>query len=175
MGRKDQGLIRQAKKLPRDRVKLFPRVPTGEIRPSSAPDEEGIACEYAVSGVETHAVGRMTRRIEYLQLNVSDGMPLPVFNVDVYVGSRCPAVHDHFGTRQAIELEAGGTMVGVGVGVDDGVESTAIVCKRCKITIDLFLHGINQGSLVGVLTGDEVSFTLAVVEFTEKHGDPSYL
>src|SRR3990172_5418551 len=87
MGRKDQGLVRQAKKLLRDRVKLFPRVPTGEIGPSGAPDEEGIACEYAVSCVETHAVGRMTRRIEYLQLNISDGMPLPVFNVDVYVRS----------------------------------------------------------------------------------------
>src|SRR3972149_8090985 len=113
MGRKDQGLVRQAKKLLRDRVKLLPRVPTGEIRPSSAPDEEGIACEYAVSCVETHAVGRMTRRIEFWHLNFSDGMALPVFNVDVYVGSGCPAVHDHFGACEAIEFEAGGTVVGV--------------------------------------------------------------
>src|SRR3972149_401242 len=106
MGRKDQGLIRQAKKLPRDRVKLFPRVPTGEIRPSSAPDEEGIACKYAVSCVETHALGRMTRRIEYLQLNISDGMPLSVLYMNVHMGSRRPAVHDHFGACEAIEFEA---------------------------------------------------------------------
>jgi hypothetical protein len=108
-----------------------------------------------------------------LQLHRADREPLIIFDMNVHVRGRRPAVHHYSGTRQVAKVETGSAVVRVGVCVDDEIQLQLPVSEKSEVTVYLFSKRVHQGGFAAILAGDKIGFTFAVIELLEEHSNAS--
>src|SRR5712691_11764954 len=166
---KDEGFLRQSEELLRDGIVLLAGVATSKVTTASAMDEQGVSGEDPILSIKADAIGCVARGVEHSQSDGADGDWLPVVNVDIDVRGWRASVHDHWCASQVMQLPTGSAVVSVSVSVDDGVELAIVIGQHGQIAIDFIFDRIDQRSFMGVLTSQEIGFTLAAVQFAKQH------
>ena len=77
----------------RNRIVLLARIAAGEIGAPGAVNQQAIAGENPVLGIEAYRVGGMAGRVQHLELEIADDQPLAVLKMHRDMRGRGSPMH----------------------------------------------------------------------------------
>ncbi len=111
----------------------------------------------------------MSRRVEHLQPQGSDGQHLAVVQPQIHERRGTRAMHGNGNVQSAGNLSRSREMIGVSVRVDQVVNAQAVTRRQGEITVDQGDLRVDEDRRAAFLATDQVGLAASRTEMFENH------